>query len=201
MANISVSLPSDGETVDVADYNTPINTIVNEINGGLDNSNIAAAAAIAGSKLADASLPNAKLATGAGEPGGAWTSWTPTWTNLTVGNGTLTARYTQVGKTIRFRIALVFGSTTSISGAVSHSLPATAATHAGSLPINGYGSLLDSGIAAFPVYLVLTNTTTASVRTSTASGTYTGITIISATIPFTFSTNDEISITGEYEAA
>jgi len=61
MANISVSLPSDGETVDVADYNTPINTIVNEINGGLDNSNITAAAAIAGSKLADTSVTVSKI--------------------------------------------------------------------------------------------------------------------------------------------
>jgi len=65
MANISVSLPSDGETIDVADYNTPINTIVNEINGGLDNSNITAAAAIAGSKLANTSVTPNKLSTGA----------------------------------------------------------------------------------------------------------------------------------------
>ena len=64
MANISVSLPSDGETVDVADYNTPINTIVNEINGGLDNSNITAAAAIAGSKLADGSVTPEKRSGG-----------------------------------------------------------------------------------------------------------------------------------------
>lgn len=56
MSTISVSLPADGETIDVADYNTPINTIVNEINGNLDNSNIDAAAAIDGSKLADNSV-------------------------------------------------------------------------------------------------------------------------------------------------
>jgi hypothetical protein len=62
MANISVSLPSDGETIDVSDYNTPINTIVNEINGGLDNSNITAAAAIAGSKLADGGISTDKYA-------------------------------------------------------------------------------------------------------------------------------------------
>lgn len=61
MANISVSLPSDGDTIDVADYNTPITTIVNEINGNLDNSNIAAAAAIAGTKLADNSIASTKI--------------------------------------------------------------------------------------------------------------------------------------------
>ena len=56
MGTISVSLPSDGTTADVSDYNTPINTIVNEINGNLDNANLKSAAAIAGSKLADNSV-------------------------------------------------------------------------------------------------------------------------------------------------
>jgi hypothetical protein len=62
MANISVSLPSDGETIDATDYNTPINTIVTDYNGNIDNSNIAAAAAIAGTKLADSGITTAKLA-------------------------------------------------------------------------------------------------------------------------------------------
>jgi len=65
MGQINVSLPSDGETADVADYNTPITTIVDEINGNLDNSNIDAAAAISGSKLADSSVTADKLALGA----------------------------------------------------------------------------------------------------------------------------------------
>ncbi len=56
LGNISVSLPSDGSAATVSQYNTPINTIVNEINGSLDNSNIAANAAIDGSKLADGSV-------------------------------------------------------------------------------------------------------------------------------------------------
>lgn len=65
MGQINVSLPSDGSTGTVSQYNTPINTIVNEFNTGIDNSNIKAAAAIDGSKLADASIPATKLATGA----------------------------------------------------------------------------------------------------------------------------------------
>lgn len=63
MSTISVSLPSDGETIDASDYNTPINTIVNDHNGNIDNSNIAAAAAIAGTKLADGGITFAKLLT------------------------------------------------------------------------------------------------------------------------------------------
>lgn len=62
MAQISVSLPADGTTADVSDYNTPVNTIVADYNGNIDNSNIAAAAAIAGSKLADSAITTAKLA-------------------------------------------------------------------------------------------------------------------------------------------
>jgi len=61
MGLISVSLPSDGTTADVSDYNTPINTIVTEINGGLNNANIATAAAIDGSKIADASITSGKI--------------------------------------------------------------------------------------------------------------------------------------------
>lgn len=53
MGTVSVSFPADGTTIDVADYNNPITTIVNEINGNLDNANIKTGAAIATSKLAD----------------------------------------------------------------------------------------------------------------------------------------------------
>lgn len=52
MATISVSLPSDGTTADVADYNTPVTTIVNEFNGNIDNANIKSGAGISTSKLA-----------------------------------------------------------------------------------------------------------------------------------------------------
>jgi hypothetical protein len=62
MAEVTVSLPSDGQTIDASDYNTPITTIVNDYNGNIDNSNIASAAAIAGSKLADGGVTSAKLA-------------------------------------------------------------------------------------------------------------------------------------------
>lgn len=65
MATVSVSLPADGTTIDAADYNTPITTIVNEINGNLDNANIDSAAAISGSKLADSSVTADKLDLGA----------------------------------------------------------------------------------------------------------------------------------------
>jgi hypothetical protein len=60
MATISVSLPADGETIDAADYNTPINTIVNVINGNLDSDNLAANA-VGTSEIADITVTNEKL--------------------------------------------------------------------------------------------------------------------------------------------
>lgn len=71
MSTISVGLPSDGDTIDVADYNTPINTIVNEINGNLDNSNISSAAAISGSKIASGTITNTQIDFG-GSGTGIW---------------------------------------------------------------------------------------------------------------------------------
>ncbi len=61
MSIISVSLATDGTTADVADVNTPINTIVTLVNGNLDNDNIKAAAGIDGSKLASATIVNSKM--------------------------------------------------------------------------------------------------------------------------------------------
>lgn len=63
MGTVSVSLPSDGETIDAADYNTPITTIVNEFNGNIDNANVKSGAAIATAKLAtDAGITTGMLA-------------------------------------------------------------------------------------------------------------------------------------------
>src|SRR5688500_13674507 len=53
----------------------------------------------------------------------AWTSYTPTNTNVTVGNGTLYAAYIQAGKTTTFVWALLFGSSTSLGGTIDIGLP------------------------------------------------------------------------------
>ena len=46
-----------------------------------------------------------------GNTGGAWQTWTPTYNNLTVGNGTVTCGYKQIGKTVTFRWIFQLGST------------------------------------------------------------------------------------------
>jgi hypothetical protein len=62
MGTVSLTLPSDGTTGEVADYNTPLTTLANEFNGNIDNNNIKAGAAIDGAKLADSGVTVAKVA-------------------------------------------------------------------------------------------------------------------------------------------
>jgi len=57
---------------------------------------------------------------------GAWQSYTPTWTNLTVGNGTVVTKYVRIGSMVTYTGKITIGSTTSISGFVSVALPVTA---------------------------------------------------------------------------
>lgn len=40
MATVSTTLPSDGQTIDASDVNTPINAILSEFNGNIDDNNI-----------------------------------------------------------------------------------------------------------------------------------------------------------------
>ncbi|UOF80523.1 concanavalin A-like lectin/glucanase [Caudoviricetes sp.] len=58
MPIISVTLPSDNTTADVADYNLPITTILSTLNGGLDDDNIAS---LSGTKLVAGTVPQSAM--------------------------------------------------------------------------------------------------------------------------------------------
>ena len=127
-------------------------------------------------------------------------TFTPTTTNLTLGNGTLNANYVRVQKLVYVQINLVFGSTTAFTGAPSFTLPVTAA--ASRQALNSMCSMLDSGVT---VYLggVQITTTLAYPFVSVASGTYlnTPTQNVSATVPMTWTTSDDFRMLFVYEAA
>ena len=136
--------------------------------------------------------------------GGPWVSWTPTWTNLTIGNGTAVAKFAKIGTLVFCRISLVFGSTTSISGSVSFSLPVTGATYAGTAGLTWLGGVraLDASVPAiFEGVIVNASTTTAAISFIDTSGTYAMRVLASSTVPFTWTTSDEIAGEFTYEAA
>jgi hypothetical protein len=54
---------------------------------------------------------------------GIWQDYTPTLTNVTLGNGTITGRYMSVGDLVRGVVRLAFGSTTSVSDIIRVSSP------------------------------------------------------------------------------
>lgn len=121
----------------------------------------------------------------------AWTTWSPTWTNLTVGNGTVTAKYYQSGKFVVCRLTLVMGTTTSVTGEVSVSLPVTSVAYAGTAgtqPLGLGGAYDTSATAATQILPVWGSTTTADLD-------------VDATTPYTWATGDEINFQLYYEAA
>jgi hypothetical protein len=132
-------------------------------------------------------------------------TWSPTWTNLTVGNGTLVATIRIDGTLLKGNINLVWGSTSSIAGAVQFDTPVAASGYgagAGAYSAIGAVSLIDVGIALYMGEAVLRPTSSkVEIRVINASGTYATWSAISSTVPFTWATTtfpDELDINFSY---
>lgn len=199
----STSSSVDNGTPPTYGYHIATVTVVNGAssiaNASIADTRTETSAKVVIGQIADGIITNAKLAANT-----AWTSYTPTFTNVTVGNGTLVAKYQQIGKTVRARISLVFGSTTAVSGDIQFTLPVTAASYAGTANVTqiGVGQMYD--VSAVRVYqgTVSMNTTTAAVlRAQAADLSFLYFFLCSSTVPFTWATGDEIGLTFTYEAA
>ncbi len=122
-------------------------------------------------------------------------SWTPTVANLTVGNGTLVARYSRIDKSVTCHIKFILGSTSAIGSAPSFSLPFATAysdTVAGTLV------MLDTGTAA-NMGLVYIEAGVAGTRAIQTGASYAGLTSITATVPHTWANTDILSLVFSYE--
>lgn len=128
----------------------------------------------------------------------AWTAWVPTWANVTLGNGVVTARYIQIGKLVVGRLELTLGATSAVSGDITFSLPVT---NTGAGPIGRCRAFDLSASALYDATVLIATTTTAVVRVLNSSATYLTIVLASSTIPFTWATGDVISLVFYYEAA
>jgi hypothetical protein len=130
----------------------------------------------------------------------AITSFTPTWTNLTVVTGTNTGRYALVNELVFMQVDVEFGSTTSITGQVVLDLPVEAA----SFRLDGSGGqvwLEDATSTDYFGAIIRNNTTSVIVRVWNSSGTYVSSNDLSSTVPFTWTTNDKLTITHWYRQA
>lgn len=132
--------------------------------------------------------------------GTASTTYTPTWAggSPSIGNGTLTGRYQQIGKRVHLQIVLIGGSTTNWGGATAwtFSLPSTAVSD--TVYYVGVAHILDSGTGFHTgVPLIAPGGTTLILNPSTAGTTGN----FNSTTPITWATNDRLSIDISYTVA
>ena len=125
-------------------------------------------------------------------------TWTPTWTNFTVGNGVLNyAYYVQIGKQIFFEMRFTLGSTSSMGTDPYFTLPAATISGVSS---NFTGVLLDAGTASYSPTCEAYNSYCYFYAVNT-SGAYANQASITATVPFTWAVNDRIYVSGSYLVA
>jgi hypothetical protein len=129
-------------------------------------------------------------------------AYTPTLTNVTLGNGTRAAYYSKVGKRVTGSFYLQLGSTSSVSGTIRFSLPTDAPIVAGSQRrYTGQGWVNDfSATERFVATVLPFGTTSLDVYVTIAgTGGYMKQVAANATSPCTLATSDEILIAFEYE--
>lgn len=132
----------------------------------------------------------------------AYTSYSPTWTasssNPAIGNGTLTGGYTRVGKFISFRIAITMGSTTTFgSGQWRLTLPVAARNELWGFFVTARDN---SGPARYAVYASWSSSGYIELYAPATTAGNADRTLTSG-VPFTWATDDNLFVHGEYEAA
>jgi hypothetical protein len=129
-------------------------------------------------------------------PSYTWTTYTPTNSGITVGNGTQTARYVKIDKTVTVSYRLVLGSTSSLSGAILVGLPSSNNSFANCV-VNctdaGSGNYLAVGAADAGQGSVLCRPNKANATYATWDDNLTAM--------FTWATNDELKFSITYEEA
>ena len=187
-----------GATLTTPTINNPTLNTDSVVGYTTDNDGTVYGISVSGGKITSSSafstgviLPSALVA-GTGSSW-TWQSWTPTWTNLTIGNATVTAQYIQTGQTVNFSLDITFGSTTSMGTAPIFTLPVNSVA-----PISGYfrpsGTSLMSVSTTGTVYYgynYISSTTTCYIEVSEG---------ITPTAPFTWTTGSVLSVTGTYQA-
>lgn len=131
---------------------------------------------------------DSSAATGMVWDNSAWTAYTPTIANGTLGNGTRTGFYKLIGKTCLWRASFTLGSTSTVSGDFILGLPFSSISESAN---GGNAVYFDASTqnwydgfywAGYPRY-------------QSTYGT------LSATSPFTWATNDSMYVYGSYEVA
>lgn len=176
-----------GTTSDGSKFDNFVDAVQSTVNG-LDNDNIAADAGIDASKIA-----------------APYAAYVPTWaasgTSVSLGNGTISGRWVQVGSLVHFMMKLAPGSSTTYgTGTYTFGLPVAAKTTFVGCPI-GNAFANDTSAGNFAQSLpILAGSTTFNIQHPATWPT--GVQVVYAqTAPWTWASGDSIFVSGVYEAA
>lgn len=142
-------------------------------------------------------ISSAGALVGANSGMAGWTVWTPASTQITLGTGSSTGYYTQVGKTVHVRGQITLGTGFAFSGAavVINNLPVTGSTNISF--VGNFSGVLAIGSARYAAIVRMGSSTSLNIDSFGASGLNT---IITATVPATWASADAIRFAGTYEA-
>lgn len=128
----------------------------------------------------------------------AWTAFEPTPTNFVKGNGTFACSYMTVGKLVNARYKFTLGTTSSVSGAITMTLPVTAAVNDRPYFI---AHIVDTGSAEFVGIARQASTTTVDLNVLNVASTYGAHTATGSAVPMTWASTDYFTFYITYEAA
>lgn len=146
-------------------------------------------------EVVTAALMNAHVRDNFKALGDAWQAYTPTYTNFTLGNGTVSAAYMQVGKMAGYRGLVTLGSTSSVSGIFRVSLPVAHVSSAAYYPLGGNAGLFDTSANARRWWTPVSFTGTEFIISDSSAAN------ANATNPWTWATGDQFSWLFFYETA
>lgn len=132
-------------------------------------------------------------------PYGYRQTFTPVFTNFTLGNGTVNySHYTQIDDFIYCEVKVTLGSTSVMGSLPKMNLPVTSAS-TGLYQQLGNATFLDEGTQFYQGLLfVETGSNTAQMRALNATGTYVFWQDVTATVPFTWTTTDVFTLSISY---
>ena len=124
---------------------------------------------------------------------GTWTSFTPSWVNLTPGNGVVSAAYSQFNKILFVRVYFDFGTTSSLTSNLQMTLPASLTQNTASQEIIGQANLTKTGLYPTLGTVSVASSTSVAIQTWLSSGTYPSVRNVEVGVPFAFASDSNVS--------
>lgn len=128
-----------------------------------------------------------------------WFNYTPTWTNLTVGNATQAAQFVVIGKTVHVNFSNTFGTTTVVGTDPTFTLPVTSATTSYSSNSSFIGTASWTGSGLYPLNVLWNSSTLVLLNINLVNATYASTNSISATVPVAYAASYRLAGTLTYQ--